>query len=91
MVELVPATEEDWASVKTAPAEDEGYDWLGLARAAGQGLFNFGDEITAAFRTIGSDATYADLLQEERQALRDFKKSNPKRQPVARVEQSKTR
>tara|TARA_R110002020_G_scaffold180918_1_gene375672 strand:- start:456 stop:2366 length:1911 start_codon:yes stop_codon:yes gene_type:complete len=77
MVELVPVTEEDLVKVKTAPAEDEGYDWLGLARATGQGLFNLGDEITAAFRTIGSDATYADLLQEERQSLRDFKKSNP--------------
>lgn len=85
MVELVPATTEDLASVKSPSAEDEGYDWGGLARAAGQGLFNLGDEITAAFRSIGSDATYADLLQEERQRLADFKESNPKTALTAEI------
>ena len=56
MTELVPVTAEDIAGFSTgAQNEEEGYDWLGLARAGAQGLFGLGDEITALARRFGSD------------------------------------
>ena len=77
MVELVPATAEDLAGITTASTEDDGYDWSGLARAAGQGLFALGDEVMALARMVGSDLTYTDLLEDERRRLREFKKAHP--------------
>ena len=50
----------------------------GFLRFAGQGLtFGFSDEITAGLRSIGSDLSYEDLRDEERQKLADFREQFP--------------
>lgn len=61
------------------PLEPSFWDNLkGFGRAAGQGVaLGFGDEITAALRSIGSDRSYEDLRQEELQELSKFKERYP--------------
>ena len=50
----------------------------GFLRFAGQGLtFGFSDEITAGLRSIGSDLSYEDLRDEERQKLENFREQFP--------------
>ena len=50
----------------------------GFMRFAGQGLtFGFSDEITAGLRSIGSDLSYEDLRDEERQKLETFREQFP--------------
>ncbi len=64
---------------KQGPLEPSFWDDLkGFGRAAGQGVFlGFGDEITAALRSLGSDRSYEDLRQEELQELSEFKERYP--------------
>lgn len=61
------------------PLEPSFWDDLkGFGRAVGQGVaLGFGDEITAALRSIGSDRSYEDLHQEELQLLSEFKERYP--------------
>tara|TARA_R100000458_G_scaffold44095_1_gene42110 strand:- start:237 stop:2171 length:1935 start_codon:yes stop_codon:yes gene_type:complete len=50
----------------------------GTARSVFQGAtFGFSDEITAALRSIGSDLSYEELRDEERQKLADFREAYP--------------
>ena len=61
---------------ETEAVQPENY-WSGLARLSGQGIFGIGDEVTALLRQLGSDASYDDLLAEERAAIEQFRKTNP--------------
>ena len=50
----------------------------GGLRAVGQGLsLGFGDEIEAYIRSIGSDKTYSENVENIRKELEEFKKQNP--------------
>ena len=50
----------------------------GVARSAGQGLtFGFGDELTALARSLFGAESYDELVEEERQALDDFREEHP--------------
>ena len=50
----------------------------GVARSAGQGLtFGTADELTALARSLFGAGSYDDLIQEERDALDDFREDHP--------------
>lgn len=61
------------------PQEDPSVSLVGgTVRSLAQGAtFGFADEITAALRSIGSDLSYEDLRDEERQKLADFREAYP--------------
>lgn len=64
---------------EVGPLEPSWWDKVeGFMRFAGQGAtFGFSDEITAGLRWIGSDLSYEDLRDEERQKLKNFREQFP--------------
>jgi hypothetical protein len=74
----------DLGAKQTGGANQEYQDWgswvLDLARTGGgQGvLLGFGDEIIGAARSLASGRPYAELRDEERDAVDRFRKQNPK-------------
>ena len=70
-------TDSEIKSYLSEQIEDEGVSASDFVRAAGQGVFGFGDEIEAFFTSALSDKTYDEAKAEALEKLESFRTSSP--------------